>query len=90
MRSSKPTRVWYRRTYPIFSAYPAEYGRVKKVSEDVFMQYPGTTVINLIDHSRLVRSKADTELKKLNELSGVYVDASTHDLHYGAAVAAQP
>lgn len=58
------------KTYPIFfCSIPQNMERVKKVNEDVFIRYPGTTVINLIDHSRLVRSKADTELKKLNELS---------------------
>ena len=56
--------------YPIFfCSIPQDMERVKKINEDVFIRYPGTTVINLIDHSRLVRGKADTELQRLNVLS---------------------
>ena len=48
--------------YPIFfCSIPQDMERVKKINEDVFIRYPGTTVINLIDHSRLVKGKADTE-----------------------------
>ena len=43
--------------------------KVEQTNYTIFDKYPGVTVINLIDHSRLVRSKADTELMKLNELS---------------------
>lgn len=56
--------------YPIFfCSIPQDMERVKKINEDVFIRYPGTTVINLIDHSRLVRGTADTELQRLNVLS---------------------
>jgi replicative DNA helicase len=56
--------------YPIFfCSIPQDMERVKKINEDVFIRYPGTTVINLIDHSRLVRGNADTELQRLNVLS---------------------
>jgi len=64
------TMVQKYKKYPIFfCSIPQDMERVKKINEDVFIRYPGTTVINLIDHSRLVRSKAETELLKLNELS---------------------
>ena len=56
--------------YPIFfCSIPQDMERVKKINEDVFIRYPGTTVINLIDHSRLVKGNADTELQRLNVLS---------------------
>ena len=56
--------------YPIFfCSIPQDMERVKKINEDVFIRYPGVTVINLIDHSRLVRGNADTELQRLNVLS---------------------
>lgn len=56
--------------YPIFfCSIPQDMEKVKKINEDVFIRYPGTTVINLIDHSRLVKGNADTELQRLNVLS---------------------
>jgi replicative DNA helicase len=56
--------------YPVFfCSIPQDMERVKKINEDVFIRYPGTTVVNLIDHSRLVRGSADTELQRLNVLS---------------------
>ena len=42
---------------------------ITKINEEVFMRHPGARVINLIDHSRLVRGNADTELQRLNVLS---------------------
>ena len=55
--------------YPIyFCSIPQDMERVKKINEDVFIRYPGTTVINLIDHS-CCEGKADTELQRLNVLS---------------------
>jgi replicative DNA helicase len=56
--------------YPIyFCSIPQNMEKVEQTNYTIFDKYPGVTVINLIDHSRLVRSKADTELMKLNELS---------------------
>ena len=56
--------------YPIyFCSIPQDMSKVEQTNYTIFDKYPGVTVINLIDHSRLVRSKADTELMKLNELS---------------------
>lgn len=56
--------------YPIyFCSIPQNMQKVEQTNYTIFDKYPGVTVINLIDHSRLVRSKADTELMKLNELS---------------------
>ena len=56
--------------YPIyFCSIPQNMQKVEQTNYTIFDKYPGVTVINLIDHSRLVRSKADTELLKLNELS---------------------
>jgi len=56
--------------YPIyFCSIPQDMERIEQTNYTIFDKYPGVTVINLIDHSRLVRSKADTELMKLNELS---------------------
>jgi len=56
--------------YPIyFCSIPQSMEKVEQTNYTIFDKYPGITVINLIDHSRLVRSKADTELMKLNELS---------------------
>ena len=56
--------------YPIyFCSIPQNMQKVEQTNYTIFDKYPGVTVVNLIDHSRLVRSKADTELMKLNELS---------------------
>ena len=56
--------------YPIyFCSIPQNMQKVEQTNYTIFDTYPGVTVVNLIDHSRLVRSKADTELMKLNELS---------------------
>lgn len=56
--------------YPIyFCSIPQNMEKVEQTNYTIFDKYPGVTVINLIDHSRLVRSRADTELMKLNELS---------------------
>ena len=56
--------------YPLyFCSIPQNMDIIKKVNESMFMRYPSKTVINLIDHSRLVLGKEDTELQKLNTLS---------------------
>ena len=56
--------------YPMyFCSIPQDMDIIKKVNEEMFLRYPSKTVINLIDHSRLVLGKEDTELQKLNTVS---------------------
>ena len=56
--------------YPMyFCSIPQSMETVKYTNEYVFEKYPKKTIINLIDHSRLVVGKEDTELQKLNTLS---------------------
>jgi replicative DNA helicase len=56
--------------YPIyFCSIPQDMDRIKKINEKIFLKNPKKTVINLIDHSRLVLGREDTELQKLNTLS---------------------
>jgi replicative DNA helicase len=56
--------------YPIyFCSIPQHMDGIKEMNERVFLKNPKRTVVNLIDHSRLVRGKADTELQRLNVLS---------------------
>tara|TARA_R110002012_G_scaffold205732_1_gene375525 strand:+ start:987 stop:1829 length:843 start_codon:yes stop_codon:yes gene_type:complete len=56
--------------YPIyFCSIPQDMEDVKKVNENVFNRFPSHTIVNLIDHSRLVLGKSDTELQRLNVLS---------------------
>ena len=56
--------------YPIyFCSIPQNMEEVKKINESVFTRFPSHTVFNLIDHSRLVLGRSDTELQRLNVLS---------------------
>jgi len=56
--------------YPIyFCSIPQDINVVKKTNERIFNKHPSKLVINLIDHSRLVLGKEDTELQNLNVLS---------------------
>jgi replicative DNA helicase len=56
--------------YPIyFCSIPKDMESITKINEQVFTRHPGARVINLIDHSRLVIGKAETELQRLNVLS---------------------
>ena len=58
------------RDYPIFfCSVPQDVEIIKKVNEDIFAKDPRKTIINVIDHSRLVLGKAETELQNLNILS---------------------
>jgi len=58
------------KNYPIFfCSIPQNMDMIKKVNEQIFLKHPTKTVINLIDHSRLVIGREDTELQKLNTLS---------------------
>ena len=56
--------------YPMyFCSIPQDMSIIKKVNEEMFLRHPSKTVINLIDHSRLVLGREDTELQKLNTVS---------------------
>ena len=56
--------------YPMyFCSIPQDMAIIKKVNEEMFLRHPSKTVINLIDHSRLVLGREDTELQKLNMVS---------------------
>lgn len=56
--------------YPIyFCNIPQDVERIKLTNEYVFEKYPSKTIINLIDHSRLVLGSEEQELQKLNTLS---------------------
>lgn len=58
------------KNYPIFfCSIPQNMDMIKRVNEQIFLKHPTKTVINLIDHSRLVIGREDTELQKLNTLS---------------------
>ena len=56
--------------YPIyFNNVPRTMEFIMNTNEEVFNKHPNDTVINLFDHSRLVRGNEDTELKRLNTIS---------------------
>ena len=56
--------------YPMyFCSIPQDMTIIKKVNEQMHLRQPSKTVINLIDHSRLVLGREDTELQKLNTVS---------------------
>lgn len=56
--------------YPIyFNNIPRNIEYIKQTNEEIAQFYPDTLVINVYDHSRLILSKADTELQKLNQIS---------------------
>jgi replicative DNA helicase len=64
------TAVQKYKNYPIyFCSIPKDMESIKQINEEVFTRHPRARVINLIDHSRLVLGKADTELQRLNVLS---------------------
>jgi len=56
--------------YPIyFCSIPQDIEGIKSINEKVFLRNPKKLVINLIDHSRLVKGREEQELQKLNTLS---------------------
>ena len=56
--------------YPIyFNNIPRTMEYIMNTNEDLFNQHPEHTVINLFDHSRLIRGNEDTELRRLNTIS---------------------
>ena len=68
---SYATRVNRFRKYPIyFNSVPRTMEYIKQTNEQVFDQNPKATVINVFDHSRLIKGSSEhTELQKLNEIS---------------------
>tara|TARA_B110000908_G_scaffold150603_1_gene184714 strand:- start:76 stop:540 length:465 start_codon:yes stop_codon:yes gene_type:complete len=42
---------------------------IMNTNEELALQHPSHTVINLFDHSRLIRGNEDTELRRLNTIS---------------------
>ena len=59
------------RKYPVyFNSIPRTMEYIKQTNEQVFDKSPKATVINVFDHSRLIKgSNEHTELQKLNEIS---------------------
>ena len=59
------------RKYPIyFNSIPRTMEYIKQTNEQVFLNRPKATVMNIFDHSRLIKgSNEHTELQKLNEIS---------------------
>lgn len=56
--------------YPIyFNNIPRTMEFIMNTNEELFAEYPEDTVINLFDHSRLIRGSEDSELKRLNSIS---------------------
>ena len=56
--------------YPLyFCSIPQDMETIKYTNESLFSKFPKKTIINLVDHSRLVLGREDTELQKLNTLS---------------------
>jgi replicative DNA helicase len=56
--------------YPIyFNNVPRTMEYIMNTNEELFEQHPQHTVINLFDHSRLIRGSEDTELRRLNTIS---------------------
>lgn len=56
--------------YPIyFNNIPRTMDYIMNTNKDIHESNPNHTVINILDHSRLIRGNEDTELKKLNTIS---------------------
>ena len=56
--------------YPIyFNNVPRSMEYIMNTNKDMHENYPNHTVVNILDHSRLIRGNEDTELKKLNTVS---------------------
>lgn len=52
-----------------FNNIPRSMEFIMNANEEIQMQHPTATIINLYDHSRLVRGNEDSELKRLNTVS---------------------
>tara|TARA_R100001510_G_scaffold47326_1_gene44611 strand:+ start:3231 stop:4178 length:948 start_codon:yes stop_codon:yes gene_type:complete len=58
------------KNYPIyFNNVPRSMEYIMTTNEELFSQHPEHTVINLFDHSRLIRGNEETELRRLNTVS---------------------
>ena len=56
--------------YPIyFNNIPRTMEYIMNTNEELALQHTSHTVINLFDHSRLIRGNEDTELRRLNTIS---------------------
>lgn len=56
--------------YPIyFNSVPRTMEYIMQANEEIQIQNPTATIINIFDHSRLIRGQEDSELKKLNTIS---------------------
>jgi len=56
--------------YPIyFNNIPRDMQFIMDANEELASEHPNDIVINLLDHSRLVRGNEDTELRRLNTIS---------------------
>jgi replicative DNA helicase len=56
--------------YPIyFNSVPRTMEYIMHANEEIQLQNPTATIINIFDHSRLIRGQEDSELKKLNTIS---------------------
>jgi len=52
-----------------FNNYPKSMDSIIQSNERIFIAYPNKTIINIFDHSRLIKGKAETELQRLNIVS---------------------
>ena len=52
-----------------FNSIPRTMEFIIKTNEELFSDSPETLIINLFDHSRLIRGNEETELQKLNTIS---------------------
>ena len=52
-----------------FNNVPRTMEFIIKTNEELFTENPDTLIINLFDHSRLIRGNEETELQKLNTIS---------------------
>ena len=56
--------------YPIyFNNVPRTMEYIMNANEEIQLNKPTTTIINIFDHSRLIRGTEETELQKLNTIS---------------------
>jgi replicative DNA helicase len=52
-----------------FNNHPRSMNSIIESNENIFIAYPDKTIINIFDHSRLIKGKAETELQRLNVVS---------------------
>ena len=59
----------YKRYEIYFNNHPRNMEFIIQANERIFIAYPDKTIINVFDHSRLIRGSAETELQRLNVVS---------------------